>query len=392
MPINYNPPSDVWLEQEQRRKKRAKFIVIGSIIALVVIIAVAVAVGVVVSNNSKKSNSSGGGSGSASSNSGSGSSGDPSNFPKDSKLKKSFYGMAYTPVGALPPDCGAKLDDVIKDIQVLSQVTKRIRLYGAECDVSALVLEAIKRTKVDMQVYLGNYNLPDDNGVAYNKQRGIIQAALQKYGTDHVEGITVGNEFMLNYVQAHGTDDANSAIADVGAQMLISNIKDTRDMLASMNLPKKLLVGNSDAGAYFSKKVLAAVDYGLSNVHAWFGGVTIDQAAGWTAQFFDENNVQVANQLPNQPKMFIAETGWPTKSSDATHATNNASAASVENLQKFLDTFVCAANKNGTGYFYFEFFDEKWKDIQFGGVEGWWGLFNADRTLKAVTLPDCPAP
>jgi exo-beta-1,3-glucanase (GH17 family) len=49
----------------------------------------------------------------------------------------------------------------------------------------------------------------------------------------------------------------------------------------------------------------------------------------------------------------------------------------VDNLQKFLDTFVCQANQNGTGYFYFEYFDEEWKDQQFGGVEGWWGLFNA---------------
>ena len=30
-------------------------------------------------------------------------------------------------------------------------------------------------------------------------------------------------------------------------------------------------------------------------------------------------------------------------------------------MQTFLDTFVCAANQNGTGYFFFEFFDEPWK-------------------------------
>jgi hypothetical protein len=23
-----------------------------------------------------------------------------------------------------------------------------------------------------------------------------------------------------------------------------------------------------------------------------------------------------------------------------------------------------------------QFADEPWKDVQFGGVEGWWGLFN----------------
>jgi len=43
---------------------------------------------------------------------------------------------------------------------------------------------------------------------------------------------------------------------------------------------------------------------------------------------------------------------------------NGASTASIANLQKFLDTYVCQANKNGTGYFYFEAFDEKWKVSQ----------------------------
>ena len=48
-----------------------------------------------------------------------------------------------------------------------------------------------------MTVFLGNYNLPNDAGVAYSRQRDTIKEALQTYGTDHVGGITVGNEFML---------------------------------------------------------------------------------------------------------------------------------------------------------------------------------------------------
>lgn len=43
--------------------------------------------------------------------------------------------------------------------------------------------------------------------------------------------------------------------------------------------------------------------------------------------------------------------------------------------QTFLDTFVCQANTNGTEYYFFEAFDEVWKLEEFGGVEGYWGLF-----------------
>jgi len=97
----------------------------------------------------------------------------------------------------------------------MSQLTTRVRLYGADCNQSALVvsisryrplgnrtnclsdqLEAIKQTKVDMKVYLGNYVLPSDNE-PYKRQRDLIKQAIETYGPDHIAGITVGNEFML---------------------------------------------------------------------------------------------------------------------------------------------------------------------------------------------------
>jgi exo-beta-1,3-glucanase (GH17 family) len=392
-------------EKQRARTRRNRWIIIGSIAGVLALVVIGVVTGVTVSNNNKKPKTNTANSSNSpsdpSSSSGDGSSGssaggtnlddpnDPSKFKKDSRLIQSFYGLAYQPEGALLPNCTANLEAVTKDIQLMSQLTKRIRLYGADCNQSALVLEAIQRTKVDMEVYLGNYPNSDDNNVAYLRQRELIKDAIQTYGTDHVAGVTVGNEFMLNYVTEKGGIDPNSVAADPGATILVSAIDDTRSMLAGMNLKKNIPIGNSDAGSYFNTKVLQKIDYGLSNVHPWFASVSIDEAAGWTAQFFDETNVQVANKLPNKPQMYIAETGWPTKSSDAAHASDGPSLASEENLQKFMDTFVCQANKNGTGYFFFEFFDEKWKDDLFGGVEGWWGLFHGNRTLKNIVIPNC---
>lgn len=53
-----------------------------------------------------------------------------------------------------------------------------------------------------MDVYLGNYPQPDDNGTEYQKQKTAIVDAIKTYGTDHIAGITVGNEFMLKSVHA----------------------------------------------------------------------------------------------------------------------------------------------------------------------------------------------
>lgn len=79
----------------------------------------------------------------------------------------------------------------------MSQLTTNIRLYGADCNQSSLVLAAIKQTKVNMNVWLGNYPAATDNGTAYERQKGEIQTALQQFGAAHVSGITVGNEFIL---------------------------------------------------------------------------------------------------------------------------------------------------------------------------------------------------
>lgn len=53
---------------------------------------------------------------------------------------------------------------------------------------------------MNVSVYLGNYAVPTDSGVAYERQRDEMKAALQTFGADHVLGVTVGNEFILKYV------------------------------------------------------------------------------------------------------------------------------------------------------------------------------------------------
>ncbi|KAG8934950.1 hypothetical protein FRC02_008932 [Tulasnella sp. 418] len=396
---NHGNYSSGWAEKTQTGNRKSKMIVIGSIIGLIVIIAIGVGVGVAVSNNNKKGSSS---------STGSTSSGDTkgwvmsqnnvvkynpkdlSQFEKDTRLKKSLYGMAYMPEGAIMPACGATFEGVLEDVMLMSQLTTRIRLYGTDCNQTGLVMEAIKQTKTDLTVYMGIYINDDDT--VYTRQRDEVKKLIETYGTDHIAGVTVGNEYILNKMTAAGGADPTSAPGVAAAEFLVTKIQDTRSMLTSMSLPKTIPVGNGDAGSYTNTQLLSAVDYFMSNIHPWFGHLPVEQSAGWTWQFFQDNNVALAATVPNNPELFIAEVGWPTKSSDAENASNGASDASEANLQIFINDWICQANQNQTKYFWFENMDQPWKDAQFGGVEGWWGLFDAKKQLKQVTLPDCAAP
>ena len=69
-------------------------------------------------------------------------------------------------------------------------------------------------------------------------------------------------------------------------------------------------------------------------------------------------DTDICDKAPNNPEMFIAETGWPTESDNASLAENGAnSPADLAGLQTFLDTFVCLANSAGASeqYFFCEF-------------------------------------
>jgi len=399
---NKSAENSDWLEKQQSASRRTKWWIIGGLTLAAIAIIIGVAVGVTVSkhkNNNLSSSSGGGSSGSGGSGSTAGyvaipgSAGvvkanpkDPSQFEKDPRLIRSFYGFAYTPLNVQMPSCGAVQANVTEDIQLLSQLTNRIRLYGADCNQSALVLEAIKQTKVDMKVFLAIY--VDGTNATYTRQKAEIKQVLIDYGTDFILGFSVGNEYMLNSV---GDGSVTGAAGVAAATYLGSLIADFRAMLASMNLKNVPPVGTADAGAYFNVQLLDYLDYGMSNVHPWFGNVSINDAAAWTYDFFNETNLAMSAQTTTNPTWYIAETGWPTKSSSAAAANDGPSIASIPNLQIFLDTFICQSNTNGTKYFFFEYFDEAWKDVLYGGVEGWWGIFDGNKNLKpGITIPNCP--
>ncbi|KAI8460849.1 glycoside hydrolase superfamily [Phakopsora pachyrhizi] len=305
---------------------------------------------------------------------------------KSNSISRSFYGMAYSPEGARLPDCGANQAAVTRDMALVAQMTPRIRLYGSDCNQSALVLQGIKDAgNVDLSVWLGIYI--DGNDTVYQRQLDLVTDAIKNYGTEHIAGITVGNEYLLlSYGDGGSATDAKGVAART---KLLDYIQKTNQTIQAMKLDRHIPLGTADAGSAVTKELCAGADYIMANVHPWFGHVSIDQAATWTWNFFQDFDVKVCAQASNNPVMYIAETGWPTASDNASMTTNGPSEASEANLQKFMDSYVCQANANQTNYFFFEYKDETWKKM-YGGVEPYWGLYDQSIKQKNIKIPDCP--
>jgi hypothetical protein len=217
------PQTPTWRKEEQKTRRRRKWIIWG-IIVFVILGAVA---GVTVYLVKFRNSSSGGSSGSVDDGSSKGRNGAGStagNIQMDSKLKQVFDGMDYTPLNAQYPACGAIQDNVTADVATLSQLTKQVRLYGTDCNQTEMVLNAIQSLKVDMTVFVGVW--VDTNATTLARQLADLYSILKKYPANLIDGIAVGNEVLFR------EDKTESELIDL--------ISEVRTNVTAMNLGKTL--------------------------------------------------------------------------------------------------------------------------------------------------------
>lgn len=100
--------------------------------------------------------------------------------------------------------------------------------------------------------------------------------------------IIVGNEYILNTATTASTTDATYRAA---AKTIMDYVQEVNTTILGMDLSKHLPIGTSDAGSLMSAYLGEGIDFFMANVHPWFGDVTIDDAAVWTYNFFQEFDV-----------------------------------------------------------------------------------------------------
>ncbi|OQO06916.1 hypothetical protein B0A48_07482 [Cryoendolithus antarcticus] len=383
-----------WLDEQRHSKKRMKWI-IGIIIALLVVAgAVGGAVGGVLA--SKKSHSAG-----STSNSGTTSTSTSGVYDLHSKpvqsllnnkaLHKVFPGMDYTPLNAQYPACLTVPPDqnnITLDIAMLSQLTPAVRLYGTDCNQTEMVLEAINLLDLNatLQVWLGVWL--DNNQTSNDRQLAQMYTLLDTYPSDHFAGLIIGNEILFR--------------GDMPITTLAGILAEVRTNLTTLALT--LPVATSDLGDDWTAELALSSDIVMANVHPFFAGLTPDVAPGWTWEFWQTHDAQLrtasATGAATWPKSIISEVGWPSEggndcgNASGTCPSDTAGAvASIENLNAFMDGFVCQSLANGTTFFWFEAFDEPWKHQFDNGTRRWeskWGLMDEGKNVKdGLVIPDC---
>jgi exo-beta-1,3-glucanase (GH17 family) len=328
--------------------------VVGIIIAIIVVGVIAGGIVGGILGSHKNKNSSGGGGGGQSASDDFKSNGD---LDKDSPeikalmnnpdMHKVFPGIDYTPWGTQYPLClvyPPSQNNVTRDMAVLSKLTNTVRLYGTDCNQTELVLHAIDKLGLkDMKIWLGVWL--DTNTTTNDRQLDQLYKVVKATPDKSIfKGVIVGNEVLFR----------GSATPWATENTLIDYLKSVKGNLTEMNAD--MPVATSDLGDKWTAQLATAADAVMANVHPFFGGIPVEDAASWTWTFWQTHNV-ILTSGTNKPQI-ISEVGWPSEGGndcsplDTCPDSKAGAIAGVDQMNRFMNDWVCQSLDNGTDYFW----------------------------------------
>lgn len=215
------------------------------------------------------------------------------NYP----LKRVFYGMAYVPMNAQLPNCFNTQATVDEELKLLVQTTKRVRLYGTDCNVLRFTMDSIQRLKLDLKVVVGIWI--DADNTTYTRQRDEFYKVVETYGWENIIGVSVGNEVIFDRYQVMSV--LMAAIKEVKAWVMAkgqTTIPVFTSDLEDANQPPLTSNGNEDLAG--------------SNIHPFFSGAPVAEAAPWFWNYLETVKRAVNSNNTTPLEVWVTEIGWPT--------------------------------------------------------------------------------
>jgi exo-beta-1,3-glucanase (GH17 family) len=319
-------------------------------------------------------------------------------------------------------DIQPTIEELKEDMKILQAMNiKMLRTYNVHLAHAANVLKAISELKkedpdFEMYVMLGAWidckNAwtglpPNHNEENLERNTAEIEEAvkLTKQYPDIVKIIAVGNEAMVHWASEYY----------VQPSIILKWVNHLQQLKEKNELPKTLWITSSDNFASWGggdsiyhtedlKKLIRAVDfvsihtYPMHDTHynPTFWGVlkeetnlpknvqadsAMSRAISYAiAQFKSTSNY--IKSVDNKKTIHIGETGWASACNEF-YGLNGSKATNELKEAIYYKGMRAWTNKNSLSCFYFEAFDEPWKDARNpGGSENHFGLFTVDGNAK----------
>jgi exo-beta-1,3-glucanase (GH17 family) len=271
------------------------------------------------------------------------------------------FPLAYGPyrTGQSPTGTPPSPAELAEDLDILKTETNLLRTYGS-CDE----LEQIPLLARAQLVYLYQGIALSSNDTE-NQRELACYAQLVQENENIIAGIA-GNEVLLR----GDLTEAQLVEFILQAQQLGNPPVSTGDTWGKWcNLQP---IHPRCPGLSLLRGV---VDFVLIHAHPYWEAVPIEHAAAHVVA------VQIyVRTTYSEKEVVVGETGWPTCGE-----ANGLAEPGLANQRRFVEELWRWAKLYGIKIFYFEAFDELWKQEP-KGVGTCWGLFEANRTPKHPTL------
>jgi len=341
---------------------------------------------------------------------------------KDILGNSEYLAISYGGYRENTRDIQPTIEELKEDMKILNAMgIKVLRTYNTKLKQASNLLETISQLKkedanFEMYVMLGVWidcenawtdspNHTTEDVVANTSEIERAIAMTNKY-PDIVKVIAVGNEAMVHWASSYY----------VSPTVILKWVNHLQDLKKSKKLPADLWITSSDNFASWGggddsyhiedlTKLLNAVDY--ISLHTYPFHSTHYDSNYWKVPENEENLTVVEkadaamlraksyaiNEYESAAKyiksvgvskpIHIGETGWATIAG-TTHYGSTGSGAADEYKEKLFHDYMRAwTNSVGMSCFYFEAFDENWKDAQNPlGSENHFGLISIDGKAK----------
>lgn len=267
-----------------------------------------------------------------------------------SDIKYQTHGQCFSPYlpGQQPGTSTIISKEQIKSrMELIQPYTKWIRTYGVTGGLEESGAVAHKLgLKVFAQAWL------DSDPVTNNAE---IANLIARANAGEMDVAVVGGEVLLR------EDLTESELID-----FINQVKAA--------IPSSIPVTYNDTHEQYLEhpNIVNVVDFILVNYYPFWEGVNVEGALS----SLNCMNYSVATAYPDK-KIIVGETGWPSEGNAIGDAI-----PSTENAARFFKEFVSWARANSFEYFYFESFDEEWKESVEGSIGAHWGIWDKIGMMK----------